>query len=81
MSPSAANPAAANSAAAASPVEAAAIAAAIERFLADTTPPPAPTPAGQDGWTVAAMLEGVSRSDQVDSRGPGAGPAHRWINT
>ncbi|HTR73405.1 MAG TPA: hypothetical protein VMG80_07395 [Solirubrobacteraceae bacterium] len=66
---------------AADPEEAAAIAAAIERFLADTAPPPTPSAVGQDGWLTAAMLEGVSRGDFADRAGPGADSAHRWINT
>jgi hypothetical protein len=44
---------------AASPAQAAAIAAALERFLHDTAPPPAfPTPA-RSPWERAALAEGV----------------------
>ena len=43
--------------AAASPEEAAAIAAAIEQFLRDTAPPPAP-PDAMDPWLRAGLLEG-----------------------
>ena len=46
----------------ASPEEAAAVIAAVEQFLRDTAPPPAPP--AQDGpspWVRAALLEGVNR--------------------
>jgi hypothetical protein len=65
----------------ATPDEAAAIAASIECFLRDTAPPPAPAPAGQDGWLTAAMLEGVSRAAHGDRPDPYAGSARGWINT
>jgi hypothetical protein len=39
--------------------EAAAIAAAIERFVADTMPPPAPEPPLPSAWQRAALREGV----------------------
>ena len=42
----------------ASPEEAAAVIAAVEQFLRDTLPPPAPSPA-PDPWLRAARLEGV----------------------
>ena len=42
----------------ASPAEAAAIAAAVERFVAETTPQAEPVPA-MSPWTRAALLEGV----------------------
>ncbi len=47
--------------AAASPEQAAAIAAAIEQFLRDTAPAPAPGAAGptQSPWLRAALREGV----------------------
>jgi hypothetical protein len=45
----------------ASPEEAAAVVAAIEQFLRDTAPPPAPAPAGPSPWVRAALLEGVDR--------------------
>jgi hypothetical protein len=50
--------------AAASPEETAAIAAAIEQFLRDTAPPPAPAgPAGPaiSPWLRAGLLEGAGR--------------------
>ncbi len=46
---------------AASPEEAAAVIAAIEQFLRDTTPPPAPVEDRPPGWLRAARLEGVGR--------------------
>jgi hypothetical protein len=55
----------------ATPDEAAAIAAAIDRFLQDTTVPAPVDGQTQDLWTRAAMLEGVSR-DHVDA-------PHPWI--
>jgi hypothetical protein len=45
----------------ASPEEAAAIAAAIEQFLRDTAPPPAPTGGSASPWLRAAFFEGVGR--------------------
>ena len=42
--------------------EAAAVVAAVEQFLADTAPAPAPEPATQSRWQRAALLEGVSRA-------------------
>ena len=39
--------------------EAAAIAAAIERFLTETAPPPAPVAEGRNPWQRAAIREGV----------------------
>jgi hypothetical protein len=58
----------------ASPVEAAAIVAALERFMRETAPRPAPSSEGVGPWTGAAMLEGVSREDRSDEPDP-------WINT
>jgi hypothetical protein len=46
---------------AASPEEAAAIAAAIEQFLHDTAPPPAPAEARVNPWLRAGLFEGVGR--------------------
>ena len=46
---------------AASPEEAAAIAAAIEQFLHDTTPPPAPADTRINAWLRAGLFEGVGR--------------------
>jgi hypothetical protein len=58
----------------ASPAEAAAIVAALERFMRDTAPPPAPSAPGESGWVRAARLESVAKAP----RGPGgwaaAGP-------
>ena len=45
----------------ASPEEAAAVVAAVERFLRDHAPAPAP-PASTSGWLRAARLEAVRRS-------------------
>lgn len=45
----------------ASPQEAAAVVAAVEQFLRDTTPPPAPVDAREPAWTRAARLEAVGR--------------------
>jgi hypothetical protein len=44
----------------ATPEEAAAVIAAVEQFLRDTAPPPAP-PAEPSPWVRAALLEGVDR--------------------
>lgn len=41
--------------------EAAAVVAAVEQFLADTAPAPAPQAAPQSRWQRAALLEGTSR--------------------
>jgi hypothetical protein len=45
----------------ATPEEAAAVMAAVEQFLRDTAPPPAPEPEGPSPWARAALLEGVDR--------------------
>lgn len=42
-----------------SPEEAAAVVAAIERFVADTAPPPAPPSRALNPWQRAALEEGV----------------------
>jgi hypothetical protein len=47
---------------AASPEEAAAIAAAIEQFLWDTAPAPAPAQTRVNPWQRAGLFEGVGRS-------------------
>ena len=47
---------------AASPEEAAAIAAAIEQFLHDTAPPPAPAATRVNPWLRAGLFEGVGRA-------------------
>jgi hypothetical protein len=46
---------------AASPEEAAAVIAAVERFLRDTAPPPAPPESQPSPWIRAALWEGVNR--------------------
>ena len=45
-----------------SETEAAAVVAAVEQFLADTAPAPAPEPTEQSRWQRAALEEGVSRA-------------------
>ena len=44
---------------AATPAEAAAIAAAIEQFLRDTTPAPAPAVDEMNPWLRAGLMEGI----------------------
>lgn len=51
----------------ASPEEAAAVVAAVERFLRETAPPPAPPAPARDPWQRTALLEGVDR----EAAGPG----------
>jgi hypothetical protein len=46
---------------AATPEEAAAVIAAVERFLRDTAPPPAPAEIPPSPWIRAALREGVNR--------------------
>jgi hypothetical protein len=46
----------------ASPEEAAAVLAAIEQFLRDTAPPPAPVEPPPNPWVEAARLEAVERA-------------------
>jgi hypothetical protein len=46
---------------AASPEEAAAVVAALERFMRDTAPIPAPAPPPVSGWVQAARREAVER--------------------
>jgi hypothetical protein len=53
--------------AAASPEEAAAIAAAIEQFLRDTAPPPAPA-ARMDPWLRAGLLDATGGGPSAPSR-------------
>jgi hypothetical protein len=48
---------------AASPEEAAAVTAAIERFLAETAPAPAPSRKRISPWLWAGLQEGVSRGE------------------
>lgn len=52
--------------------EAEAIVAALEQFLAETTPPPARAGPIQSPWQRAALREGVSRSAPL-AWGPGSG--------
>ena len=47
----------------ATPEEAAAVMAAVEQFLRDTAPPPAPSQPQESPWVRAARLEAVDRSD------------------
>ena len=47
---------------AASPEEAAAVVAALERFMRDTAPTPAPPVERPAGWLQAARLEAVERA-------------------
>jgi hypothetical protein len=49
----------------ATPEEAAAVMAAVEQFLRDTAPPPAP-PAAPSGWVQAARREAVDRDPSGD---------------
>jgi hypothetical protein len=51
----------------ASPAEAAAVVAAIEQFLRDTTPPPAPVEEAPNPWFRAGLLDAVERE-----------PPQRW---
>jgi hypothetical protein len=60
---------------AASPEEAAAVIAAVERFLRDTAPVPAPTAPRPNAWHRAALLEGVGR--EPDALTPW-GDGHPW---
>jgi hypothetical protein len=52
---------------AASPEEAAAVVAAVERFMRDTAPTPAPPAPRLSGWVEAARLEAVSREPRHES--------------
>jgi hypothetical protein len=45
----------------ASPEEAAAVVAALERFMRETAPPPAPREPQRNPWQQAALYEGVAR--------------------
>jgi hypothetical protein len=49
----------------ASPEEAAAVVAALERFMRETAPSPAPSPARPDAWQQAALHEGVARQPSL----------------
>jgi hypothetical protein len=57
----------------ASPEEAAAVAAALERFMRATAPPPVAPAQATDPWRRAAILEGVEREAQGDLRDPWLG--------
>ena len=50
----------------ATPEEAAAVIAAIEQFLRDTAPPPAPPAEAENPWVRAARLEAVEREPGVN---------------
>ncbi len=50
--------------------EAAAVAAAIERFMRDHAPVVIDVPESVDGWTRAALVEGVGRDERHDSPDP-----------
>jgi hypothetical protein len=62
--------------AAASPDETAAIAAAIEQFLRDTAPPPAPAGPALSPWLRAGLLEGAGREAMGHSPWGGREP---WV--
>ena len=49
----------------ASEEEAAAVVAALERFMRETAPVPAPVAPGPNPWQLAARSEGVSRQPEV----------------
>ena len=51
----------------ASPQEAAAVIAAVEQFLRDTAPPPAPPEPVRNPWVRRALLEGVGREPDEPS--------------
>ncbi len=50
--------------------EAAAVVAALERFMRDTAPPPAPAQPPRNAWLQAALSEGVQRAPE---------PAIPWV--
>lgn len=60
---------------AASPEEAAAVMAAVEQFMRDTAPPPAPVTAPRNPWLRAGLLEAVGFD--ADGR-PAPADAHPW---
>jgi hypothetical protein len=60
----------------ASPEEAAAVVAAIERFLRETAPPPAPPAPRRDPWARAALLEATGR--EADAAAGPWGDAEPW---
>jgi hypothetical protein len=51
----------------ATPEEAAAVMAAVEQFLRDTAPPPAPPGPAISGWLRAARLEAVDRDPRRET--------------
>jgi hypothetical protein len=55
----------------ASPEEAAAVVAAVEQFMRDTAPPPAPPAPARNPWVRAARLEAVGIE-------PAGGDDHPW---
>lgn len=60
---------------AATPEEAAAVIAAVEQFLRDTAPPPAPRATRPNPWRRTALLEGVGREHDTLSAW---GDPHPW---
>ncbi len=48
-----------------SPEEAAAVVAALERFMRETAPPPAPSEPKRNPWQQAALYEGVAREPEA----------------
>ncbi len=52
----------------ASAEEAAAVVAALERFMRETAPVPAPPEPQRNPWQQAALLEGVSRRPELPPR-------------
>jgi hypothetical protein len=59
----------------ASPEEAAAVVAALERFMRDTVPPPAPVSPPGNPWLRAALLEATGREPEGVSAW---GDPHPW---
>jgi hypothetical protein len=49
----------------AAPEEAAAVVAALERFMRETAPVPAPPPARRDAWQQAALHENILRAPEM----------------
>jgi hypothetical protein len=49
----------------ASPEETAAVVAALERFMRETAPPPAPPAPERNPWQQAALYEGIAREPQA----------------